>query len=220
MYAEDYVKACYQNPFHMKEIDSVINENIGELIPWCETNVTICDITKPGDVSKTLIQLFNKLIKAGASIEIAKLVYTRNTVIAVIMANQYSLIRSKSTYNKIMRLYLDILGNSKHFTMMYRKSAMKHARTIKVAPKMPVELFWLIPLFTNPAVFVQFNFEQFSSMIESYLEISRMVPGFMDGFENIVNSISIETAASFREFMSDTFAEIKSLKSKSELASV
>lgn len=211
-----FVETCFSNPFKIKEIKSTIDASIDVVNTWCENNRTICANVSAAKVSSTLIQMFNKLTSSGVPVDIAAICYSKYAVIAIIMANQKQLVSSKSTYNKIMKLYYQILGNSKHFTMVYKKSAMKHARSIKVAPKMPVELFWMIPLFTNPSVFVQFDFNAFKSMIETYTEIQRLIPDFVSSFDKIVMGISIETTTSFREYMAEIFQEIKAIEPVTE----
>lgn len=167
-------------PMKVKEIIASIENlksNHDDLAMFLQNNPNI-GVTE-FEVTSELMQQAVTLIDKRVSLNVVKNVYDQYSIIYVI---QMLALTNKSQRNKANKIYLDVMGNTSKFDI-YMK-VVKNVKKIS-SDNITLEVFWLLPLFSNPAVLTSIDYGKFIGEMKG---VNNAVPEYSLGYSHYVTS--------------------------------
>lgn len=187
-------------PMKVKEIIASIENlksNHDDLAMFLQNNPNI-GVTE-FEVTSELMQQAVSLIDKRVSLNVVKNVYDQYSIIYVI--NMLAL-TNKSQRNKTNKIYLDVMGNTSKFDI-YMK-VVKNLKKIS-SDNITLELFWLLPLFSNPAVLTSIDYGKFIGEMKG---INSVLPEYGLGYSHYATSnISSFDKDAYKQFLVDGLNE-------------
>lgn len=144
-------------PVRAKEIIKAIEKlktNNSDLATFLSNNPNI-DVIEFDVASELLVQT-TKFIENGISMNITKNIYDQHSIIYIIL--MLASTKSKSDRNKLSKIYYDVITNTSKFDIFVK--VVKNARKLS-GDSTILELFWLIPLFSNLNVLKTIDYGKF-----------------------------------------------------------
>ncbi len=151
------------------------------------------------DITSELMQLSIKLIDKRVSLNVVKNVYDQYSIIYVL--NMLA-IQNKSQRAKAEKIYLDVISNTSKFDVY-----MKVVKNLKKfsSDGITLELFWLLPLFSNVSVLTTIDYGKFIGEMKG---INVSVPEYGLGYSYYVSSsVSAFDKDAYKQFLVDGFKE-------------
>ena len=144
-------------PVKVKEIIQAIEKlktNNSDLATFLSNNPNI-GVSEFEVASELLVQT-TKFIETRISMNITKNIYDQHSIIYIIL--MLASTKSKSDRNKLSKIYYDVITNTSKFDIFVK--VVKNARKLS-GDSTILELFWLIPLFSNLNVLTTIDYGKF-----------------------------------------------------------
>jgi hypothetical protein len=144
-------------PVKVKEIIQAIEKlktNNSDLATFLNNNPNI-GVSEFEVASELLVQT-TKFIENRISMNITKNIYDQHSIIYIIL--MLASTKSKSDRNKLTKIYYDVITNTSKFDIFVK--VVKNARKLS-GDSTILELFWLIPLFSNLKVLMTIDYGKF-----------------------------------------------------------
>lgn len=144
-------------PVRVKEIIQAIEKlktNNSDLSTFLSNNPNIG--VSEFEVASELLTQTTKFIENRISMNITKNIYDQHSIIYIIL--MLASTKSKSDRNKLSKIYYDVITNTSKFDIFVK--VVKNARKLS-GDSTILELFWLIPLFSNLNVLTTIDYGKF-----------------------------------------------------------
>lgn len=144
-------------PVRVKEIIQAIEKlktNNSDLATFLSNNPNIG--VSEFEVASELLTQTTKFIENRISMNITKNIYDQHSIIYIIL--MLASTKSKSDRNKLSKIYYDVITNTSKFDIFVK--VVKNARKLS-GDSTILELFWLIPLFSNLNVLMTIDYGKF-----------------------------------------------------------
>ena len=144
-------------PVKVKEIIQAIEKlktNNSDLATFLSNNPNIG--VSEFEVASELLTQTTKFIETRISMNITKNIYDQHSIIYIIL--MLASTKSKSDRNKLSKIYYDVITNTSKFDIFVK--VVKNARKLS-GDSTILELFWLIPLFSNLNVLMTIDYGKF-----------------------------------------------------------
>lgn len=193
-----FVNILFEKVFDTKQAQSNAEQSRVEIEKFLLVNPSLLT-TSPSKVTNFLLQSATELTNKGASTEIISNVYLTDSVKFAILSCYNS--QQLPELKKYAKIFIEILKFSAHFTIEYKKP-MKHSKRIILPPTMPVELFWLLPLFQNKKVLLNGNMQAF---IDENINIVKSVgTEYMVGYQFFTENVTTFEITNFKQYVRDS----------------
>lgn len=175
-------------------VESLKNDNVDLELFLANLDSDVRDF----DITLSLMNAVTKLIDKKVPLSLVKNVFDQYSVMFII-----SILKSpKSEQTKLMRIYMDIMSNSAKFDI-YAK-VVRNVKLVSSSDSVVLELFWLLPLFSNVKVLTSIEYNKFISEMK---ETSIKVPDFMFGYKYFVSNPFNLDKAEYKQFLTDGMIE-------------
>lgn len=144
-------------PVRVKEIIQAIEKlktNNSDLATFLSNNPNIG--VSEFEVASELLAQTTKFIENRISMNVTKNIYDQHSIIYIIL--MLASTKSKSDRNKLSKIYYDVITNTSKFDIFVK--VVKNARKLS-GDSTILELFWLIPLFSNLNVLTTIDYSKF-----------------------------------------------------------
>jgi hypothetical protein len=195
MTPENFVDILFEKVFDLPRVYANVEKAKPELIDWLEKNPRLLKVY-PSRVTNFLLQTCIELTKKKTTREIIANTYLTESIMFAILSCQFDMPLLK----KYAKVFINTLKDTAHYTIEYKKPA-KYSRTVRVVPTMPIEFFWIIPIFSNPLIITKIDFHDY---IVECLNLTKSVEGFKDGYQYYVDLVTTYDKTSFKTFMRES----------------
>ena len=155
------------------------------------------------DVASFLQQAIIKLIDKKIPLSLCKNVYDQYAIIFVI-----NILENKTQSSKLTKMFIDIISNSAKFDI-YEK-VVKNLRKSLDSKEIILEVFWLIPLFSNPTVLASCDYSKF---IEENKKVFLKIPEYALGYEfYVTGNIPQMDKIAYKQYLVDGITGLSKIK--------
>jgi len=191
------------------QVDDLI---VGELEVFLDNNTGLLDTVSPSQVGKLLLETSINLTNNRLPIQIIKNVYDADAVKFAILISKKSIVSVPALYKKLSKLFYEVIANSNHYAQLIKSSNLKGARTSVIAPKFPIELFWLIPLTTNIPVLLKTDID---SIVKQNCQIAWKLDStgfpYTQKYDDFNNNIEQFNKEKYKQFLIDSYQKFNNL---------
>lgn len=155
------------------------------------------------DVASYLLTTTTELIGKRIPLNLVANVYSQYSIIFAI--NALISTSGKSEKVKINKIFVDVLSNSAKFDV-YMK-VVKNLKKVSSSDSIVLEVFWLIPLFSNTKVLVNLDYNKFISEMKKIIIKN---PEYVVGYEYFVfSNIARLDKVAYKQFLKDGMLELQ-----------
>jgi len=200
-----FIERLFEKTFDLKEITEQVTEIFAsaELEYFLELNPIYLTEVSPSRVCNFLLEMCIKLTKKKVPVQLIKNVYNIDAVKFAIITNNKSLVALPKNVYQFTRVFVEVISCSRHYSDFYKSSNMKYARTTEIAPKYPLELFWIIPLVVNPQVLFTTNL---SDYIKSNVEFAKAIgDNYIEDYGVFNDNFSSLDKSLFKQFLTESY---------------
>lgn len=196
MEAQSFIEAITAKVVDAKEIKRAVDalKQSEVLAEFLSSSGLTAGSVSPSQVQMFLMQTSIKLIDKRIPMQLVKNIYNEYSVIFAICALQKTMPAAIS--KKLQNIFVEIIRESATFDIYYKANV----RLKKIAPTMPMEFFWLIPLLRNAQIFKSVNYLKF---VDDCVEIAQVVPDYAAGYEYYIKNFSMFDKAEYKLYLQD-----------------
>lgn len=192
-----------QNKLINTLVQSVTRVNNKELLSAVESlktnNDSLNNYLMNNDVAVTEFQvaqlamdMVTKMLNKRVNISVIKNVYSEYSLMFLI-----NMINSKSSRSKLEKIYFDVITNTDNFDLYVVVNVNKK----KISGNSLLEIFWLLPLFSNVGLLTSFDYKSFISEMK---EVGNKNPDFVSGYEYYTTmDLSNFDKTAYKQFLVD-----------------